>query len=79
MDAEKDRNFLLKKYGFNFPLKTKYVRHPNRIYFATDFSDGEDISFAWACDKPSSNAMGYAYYYSKSKGHKLISINDILQ
>ena len=79
MDAEKDREYLLKNYGFIFPAKTKYVRHDNRIYFATDFDDGEDISFAWACDKPSSNADGYAFYYSKDKGYRLISINDILQ
>lgn len=28
----------------DFPKETYYIRHPNRIYFSTDFYDGEKYS-----------------------------------
>ena len=45
-------DYLKQKYGFNFPLKAKYKRNKNRIYFSGDFEDGEDIEFYYMSDKP---------------------------
>ena len=76
--GDEAREYLLKHYGFNFPKKARYIRDKNRIYFSGDFDDNESIEFAWACDKPSSNALGYSYYYSSNKGYKLVSIKEII-
>ena len=61
-----------------FPEKAKYVRHENRIYFATDCQDGEELIYYGKCEKPSSNAMGYREY-KDSKGYiRLIHYEDIV-
>ena len=78
LNAEKDRSYLLKHYGHNFPAHAKYVRKPNRIYFATDFDDGEKITFAWMCDQPNANARGNATYHSPAKGFQLLNIHDLM-
>lgn len=60
-----------------FPLYAKYKRSKNRIYFATDFEDGEKLEYYGKAEKPSSNAMGYRYYIN-SKGYiKLIHYTDL--
>ena len=46
-------DYLKQKYGFNFPMKAKYKRNKNRIYFSGDFEDGEEIEFYYMSDKPS--------------------------
>ncbi|MBE6058070.1 hypothetical protein, partial [Clostridium sp.] len=51
---------LYKKYGFNMPIKCKYKRDKNRIYFSNDFKDGEEIYFCHNCSKPSAIAKGNA-------------------
>lgn len=66
-----------KKYGYDFPMKAKYIRSSNRIYFSGDFKDGEEIEFAWNCDKPSANALGNAFYSGKHSNPRLININEI--
>ena len=38
----------------DFPKETYYIRHPNRIYFPTDFYDGEKIFYYGKHTKPSS-------------------------
>jgi len=78
IDPIKEREHLLKEYGFDFPAKAKYVRHENRIYSIMDFDDGEEISFAWGCGKPSSCALGYACYYSPAERYRLVDIKDIV-
>lgn len=61
----------------NFPLRAKYKRHENRIYFATDCKDGEELEYYGECEKPNSNALGYRYY-KDSKGYiHLIHYTDI--
>ena len=68
-------DYLKQKYGFNFPLKTKYKRNKNRIYFSGDFEDGEEIEFYCTSDKPSSSAKGYAFYRSIQNPTKTMLIN----
>lgn len=61
-----------------FPKKAKYKRDENRIYFMDDFKDGEEIKFAYKCDKPSANAIGNAWYRSCESGNvNLINIKDL--
>jgi hypothetical protein len=60
------------------PLKAKYKRFDNRIYFATDFKDGEEIYFFWNCDKPSACAKGNAYYMNKKGYSQLINIKELV-
>ena len=43
MSSKEMIDYLKQKYGFNFPLKAKYKRNKNRIYFSGDFEDGEEI------------------------------------
>lgn len=54
--------------NMEFPLYAKYKRSKDRIYFATDFEDGEELEYYGKVEKPSSNAMGYRYY-KNSKGY----------
>ena len=68
---------LYKTYGHKFPLKAKYKRDKNRIYFSDDFADSEEIEFFCNCEKPSSNAIGNAWYIDKSGISKLINIKDL--
>ena len=68
-------DYLKQKYGFNFPLKAKYKRNKNRIYFSGDFEDGEEIEFYCMSDKPSSSAKGYAFYRSIQNPTNTMLIN----
>jgi hypothetical protein len=75
--SEKDRAYLLENYGINFPARAQYIRQSNKVYSIMDFNDGEKVSFAWMCEKPSSNAAGYATYYSPRNGFRLINIEEL--
>jgi len=68
---------LYKYYGFNFPLKARYIRQNNRIYFSGDFEDKEEIDFFWNCEKPSICAIGNAFYINKNGMSKLINIKEL--
>lgn len=68
---------IYKKYGFDMPQKAYYKRINNRIYFATDFQDGEEIEFFWNCDKPNACALGNAFYVNKNGNSNLINISEI--
>jgi hypothetical protein len=68
---------LYKPYGFNMPMKAVYKRFPNRIYFSTDFQDGEEIEFFWNCDKPSTCAIGNAFYIGKDSISRLVNIKEL--
>lgn len=61
-----------------FPLKAKYVRHENRIYFITDWQDGEELTYYGKADKPNSNAKGYRFYRDSKGNIKLVHYNDIV-
>ena len=65
--------------NYDFPLKAKYVRHKNRIYFSTDCQDGEELTYYGRVEKPNSNAMGYRHYLDSKGQIKLIHINDIVE
>lgn len=69
---------LYKKYGYNFPVKAIYHKPENVIPFITDFKDGEEITFWWNCEKPSSCALGYAYYSNKQGQKNLVNIKNII-
>lgn len=69
---------LYRKYGYEFPVKANYKRNKNRIYFAGDFKDGEEIEFFWNCDKPSACAIGNAFYINKSGTSKLVNIKELV-
>lgn len=61
-----------------FPLKAKYKRFSNRIYFSIDFKDKEELEFANTCEKPSSNAIGNVFYRSCKSGiTNLVNINEL--
>lgn len=75
MNSKEMRDYLEEHYGFNFPMKTKYRRNENRIYFFGDFDDGEDIEFYCFTGKPSSSAEGYAYYRSINNPSKQMLVN----
>lgn len=60
----------------NFPKKGIYRRDVNRIYFSTDFKDGEEITFCGFHGKPNTHKQGLARYTNGSK-IKLINIRDI--
>lgn len=77
MNSKQQMIDLYKPYGFNFPLKARYKRKENRIYFATNFKDNEEIEFFWNCDKPISCAMGYAFYINKEGNSQLINIKEL--
>ena len=64
--------------NYDFPLKARYVRHKNRIYFETDCQDGEELTYYGRVAKPNSNAMGYRYYKDSKGQIRIIHINDIV-
>ena len=64
------------RYGINMPLRARYVRYPNRIYFATDPEQGEMMSFFCSAEKPSSCAMGLAWYWGE-KGSHLVCVDEL--
>ena len=70
-------DYLYKHYGYKFPMKAKYIRSSDRIYFSNDFQDREEIEFEWYCEKPSGNADGYAYYIGKNEFAKLVHISEL--
>lgn len=65
----------------NFPKRAKYKRDKNRIYFADDFNDGEQLEFVYHCTKPSAKAIGNAWYKSLENGRpktpRLINIKEL--
>ena len=68
---------IYKKYGYNMPMKARYKRDKNRIYFYGDFYDGEEIEFFWNCEKPNACARGNVWYRSKDKGSHLVNIKEL--
>jgi hypothetical protein len=68
---------IYKHYGFDMPLKAKYKRINNRIYFNGDFKDGEEIEFFWCSDKPNTCALGNAFYKNKNGTSNLINISEL--
>ena len=63
-------------YGINMPLRARYVRYPNRIYFATDPEHGEMMSFFCSAEKPSSCARGLAWYWGENAYH-LVCVDEL--
>lgn len=61
-----------------FPQKGIYRRKANRIYFSTDFKDGEEIKFSHFGIRPHTKAEGLAFYESV-EGYtvNLINLKDI--
>ena len=43
MNRKEMNDYLKEHYGIDFPMKTKYKRDKNRLYFVNDFEDGEVI------------------------------------
>jgi hypothetical protein len=64
-------------YGLKPPIKGKYKRDKNRIYFSGDFQDEEEIYFWHSCEKPSANAIGNAFYKNKKGDYHLINIKEV--
>ena len=60
----------------NFPKKGRYKRDVNRIYFSTDFKDGEEITFCSFSCRPNAHKQGLARYTNGSKT-RLVNIRDI--
>lgn len=60
-----------------FPLKAKYKRHKCRIYFVTDFKDGEELEYYGKVEKPASNAKGYRWYKNSQGKIKVVHYNDL--
>ena len=63
-------------YGIDMPLRARYVRYPNRIYFATDPKHGEMLSFFCSAEKPSSCARGLAWYWGENASH-LVCVDEL--
>lgn len=63
--------------NIEFPLRAKYKRHKNRIYFATDCQDGEELEYYSKCEKPSSNGAGYRIYKDSKGFTHLIHYTDL--
>lgn len=69
----------MKECNYNeveFPQIARFVRHSNRIYFITDFEDGEILTYYGRVEKPSSNAKGYRLYLGKNQ-IRMVHFNDI--
>lgn len=66
-----------KNYGIKMPLKAKYIRKPNRIYFLTDPKHGEILSFYWNAEKPSSCASGLAWYRGNDGYSHLVNVDEL--
>jgi len=60
------------------PVKGRYKRDNNRIYFSGDFKNGEEIEFFWNCEHPSACALGNVFYMNKHGISHLINIKDIV-
>ena len=41
MNSKEMNDYLKEHYGIDFPMKAKYKRDKNRLYFVNDFEDGE--------------------------------------
>lgn len=67
---------IYKNYGINMPLRAKYIREKNRIYFATDPEQGEVMSFFCSAENPSSCAMGLAWYWGE-RGSHLVRVDEL--
>jgi len=78
LEKTRQVDYLKEHYGFEYPLKAKFIRKENRIYSIMDFDDGEEITFYGMCEKPSSNAEGCALYMSADKGIRLTGIDEII-
>ena len=76
-NQKRNREYLLRNYGFDFPERAIYKRQPDRIYFATDFVDKEEVTFAYMCEKSTSNAAGYAVYSSYRNVYRLVNIEEL--
>ena len=63
-------------YRIKMPLRARYVRSPNRVYFATDPKHGEMMSFFCSAEKPSSCAMGLAWYWGEKWSH-LVCVDEL--
>ena len=76
---QKQIDYIKQHYGFDFPMVARYKRFDNRVYFATDFKDGELIEFFYMVDVPSAMALGNAFYQSIDRftGSKLINIKEL--
>jgi hypothetical protein len=61
----------------DYPLKARYKRFDNRIYFVGDFEDNEEIEFAYMCEKPNACAIGNVWYKGKAGIPKLINIKEL--
>lgn len=61
----------------DFPVRARYKRKDNRIYFVTDFEDGEELEYYGKVEKPSSNAMGYRYYKNSKGNIRLTHYTDL--
>ena len=64
------------KYGIEMPLHAKYIRQPNRTYFADDPKHGEIMSFFCSTERPSSCASGLAFYWG-AEGFHLVNIDEL--
>lgn len=77
LSKEQIKLHLKEKYGFDFPLKAKFKRFDNRIYSSIDWKDGEEIEFAYGCNKPSACAIGNVFYKGKDGIPFLINIKEL--
>jgi hypothetical protein len=64
-------------YGITMPMRAKYIRNSNRIYFENDPKHGETMSFFCCCDKPSRNAIGNAYYWGEDAFSHLVNVKEL--
>jgi len=76
-DKQKMIDRLYKDYNIKFPYKAKYKRSSSRIYFITDFKEGEEITFWWDCEKPNACAKGNAFYINNKGESRLVNINEL--
>lgn len=62
----------------NFPKKTRFIRHIDRVYISTDFEDEEPLELYDECDRPLNNALGYRWYVGiHSRVPKMIKYDEI--
>lgn len=65
------------KYGIKMPLRAKYLPRPNRINFGAAPTHGETLSFFCNAEKPSSCAMGLAYYWGDGGYSYLVNVDEL--
>lgn len=75
MNSKEMNDYLKEHYGIDFPMKAKYKRDKNRLYFVNDFEDGEEIEFYYLTNKPNASSKGYAWYRSVNNPSKTMLIN----